>query len=369
MAMVPSGQNGLVGYEDPAAIAAAESVKAEIQSAYVMAFKKPRNEDQARFKILAACARPSFAEKTEYHLQFGQTSVQGPTIRFAELALREWGNIRIQSNMVYDDDLVRRVKVTVLDLETNSSFGKEVTIPKTVERSSGGKREVVSQRTNSRGETTYIVKATEQEIQSKEAIAISKVVRNEGLRLLPTDLIEEALVKARATLLADIKKDPDATRKKLLAAFLSLGVQPKDIEKFLGHSTSIITPEEMQKLTAMGSSIRDGQARWADYVADTDAEKAESKAEELKDRLKKRPGPKPFSESLEAFKVEFRGAFGLDSSYGDMLAFAIQNVGELASLDDLKKADFPVLMAALDKYASPDPAPAPGSETDAAAVG
>ena len=51
---------------DPSAVAAAEAVRARIQSSYVMAFQNPRNPDQARSKILRYCKDPEFAEKVEF---------------------------------------------------------------------------------------------------------------------------------------------------------------------------------------------------------------------------------------------------------------------------------------------------------------
>ena len=119
---------------DPAAVAAAESAKARIQAAYIMALQKPRNEDQARARILAACRRPEFAERVEFAKPVAGRKIKGPSIRFAELALREWGNVLSDIYVVYEDDFTKRIKVSELDLETNANFGKEITIKKTVER-------------------------------------------------------------------------------------------------------------------------------------------------------------------------------------------------------------------------------------------
>ena len=76
---------------DPAAVSAAEAAKARIQASFIMAFKKPRNSDQARDSILRACKRPIFAQKVEYSKPVGGRKITGPSIRFTELALREWG--------------------------------------------------------------------------------------------------------------------------------------------------------------------------------------------------------------------------------------------------------------------------------------
>lgn len=152
---------------DPGAIAAAEGAKARIQAAYVMALQKPRSEDQARARILKACRRPTFAAKVQYSKRIGGKPRQGPSIRYAELALREWGNILTESQTIYEDEKIRRIRITCCDLETNASFGKEITITKTVERKSAEGREVVNERVNHEGEVLYIVTATDERISQQ----------------------------------------------------------------------------------------------------------------------------------------------------------------------------------------------------------
>jgi len=49
-----------------AATAAASGARAEIESSYFMALKKPRNEDMARTKILDRCKNLRFALKAMY---------------------------------------------------------------------------------------------------------------------------------------------------------------------------------------------------------------------------------------------------------------------------------------------------------------
>lgn len=260
-------------YSDPSAVAAAESAKARIQSAYMIALHRPRSYDNARLKILSACRRPDFAEKVEYKKPVGNSSIVGPSIRFAELALREWGNILYENQVVYDDTLVRRIRVTVIDLESNATFGKELQITKTIERKSNKGREVVSERLNSYGETVYTVIATDDELQTREAALISKALRNEGLRLIPQEIIEEGIKTARETMQRQDKSDPDAARRKLIDAFASLGVMPAEIEKFLGHPLTQCQPSEFQELRTMYAAIRDGEAKWSSFMEKDEPEK------------------------------------------------------------------------------------------------
>lgn len=259
-------QSNLPTTADPAAIAAAETAKTKLQAAYQMALYQPRNVEQARQNLLSACRRPKFAEKAEYSKPVGGSTIVGPSIRFAETAIREWGNILSDISVVFEDEHNRRIRVNMIDLQTNSQFTKELSVRKTVERRFAKDREVVGERENSKGEKVYIVKATDDEIANKEAAMISKAVRNEGLRLIPSDIIEEALDTARDTLHKQIKDDPGAAMRKVIDAFAGIGVKVASLEKFLGHDVSTCSPKEIQELRNVFGSIRDGEASWNDYL-------------------------------------------------------------------------------------------------------
>jgi hypothetical protein len=297
-----------VSYVDPAAVAAAEAAKARIQAAYIMAMQRPRSYDQSRIKILEACSRPAFAEKVEYSKPVGGGKpIVGPSIRFAELALREWGNISYENQVVYDDDLTRRINVVITDLETNTTFSASIQLAKTVERKNATGREVVSERINSYGDKVYIVKATEDEIMTKQSAAVSKSLRNEGLRLIPQDIIEEAIERARETVKRRDKADPDAARKKLADAFAGLRIMPADLEKYLGHPLGQTSPAELQDLRSIYQTIKDGEAKWSDYVSPPQGEEsaaaaaARGKLQSLKGRIKgQMPTPDPEPDSLPA---------------------------------------------------------------------
>lgn len=253
---------------DPAAVAAAESAKQRIQAAYVMAYRAPRSVEQSRVNILEHCKRPGFAEKVEYSKPVGKSRVNGPSIRLIELALREFKNVLIDTQIVYEDDCVRRKKVYVTDMETNTSFNEEIQINKTVERKSRADREVLGQRTNTSGETVYIVKATDDELLIKEAAMTSKAIRNQGRRLLPDDILEEALEIARDTIRNKDARDPDAAKRKILDAFASIGVKPDDLAKYLKHSVDQLVPAEVQDLRGIFQAIKDGESKWTDYIGE-----------------------------------------------------------------------------------------------------
>ena len=289
---------------DPAAVAAAESVKARIQAQYLVALSHPRSYDQSRFRIMEACRRPSFADKVEYKKPVGKTTITGPSIRFAELALREWGNIDYSNTVVYDDEMNRRISVVITDLETNTTFSSSIQITKTVERKDNKGRDVISERINSYGEKIYIVKATEDEILTKQAAMISKALRNEGLRLIPQEIIEEAINIARLTQQKDASSNMDEARKKISDAFGGLGIQPKHLEEYLGHPMSMCVPAEITDLRAIYNAIKNGEAKWNDFVSEDEdvrggaLQSAKANLDALKNKLASagpavQPAPQP----------------------------------------------------------------------------
>lgn len=273
-----------------AAVAVAASAKAEVEAAYIMAMKQPRQEDDARVKIIAICKNPSFAAKARYSKPVGGTAIEGPSIRLAEEILRHWGNVLVQQTAIYDDDAKRIVKVTVRDLESNLSYSKELTIEKHVERKNPAGRDVLGERHNTSGQRVFIVKATEDELQNKEAALVSKAIRNSGLRLIPEHIIEEAMRTAKDTMAAKVQQDPEAEKKAVLDAFAAIGVLPSALETYLQHPLAQATPQDLLALREILTAITDGQTTWTDYVAPDGTVKATEqpagKTATLKESLK-----------------------------------------------------------------------------------
>lgn len=264
---------------DPAAVAAGEAAKARIQSAYVMAMRRPRKEEQARFRIHQACQRPAFAERVEYNKPVGNQKIKGPSIRFAELALREWGNIFTEATVLHEDATIRRVRVTVTDLETNASFSKDIQVTKTVERKNAKGREILGERLNTYDEKVFIVKATDDELNNKESALISKVLRNEGLRLIPSDITDEALEIAKKTMKDRTAKDPAAEKKKVLDGLAELHISPTAVAEYLDQDLDTMSPAQIEALRGIYRAIRDGETTWAQVIEVPLAEEIEEPQE------------------------------------------------------------------------------------------
>lgn len=270
--------------------------KAEVEARFAVAVHRPRDMDEARVALLADCRRPHFAAVARYSKPVGGKPIEGPSIRFAEAALRHLGNVEVSSPVVYEDDEKRIVRVTVCDLESNLTHRTDITIAKTVERRKlGNGQKPISTRQNTYGETVYIVAATDDELNVKQAALVSKALRTLALRIVPGDLVDEAMDAVIETQQRGDKTDPEAAKKRVVDAFASIGVSPASLKEYLGHDVASCAPAELVHLRAVYAAIKDGETTWKDVVAKPDdAPKGSAKVTAVHDHLKgrtKKPDP------------------------------------------------------------------------------
>lgn len=260
-----------------AAIAMAAQLKAVVEARYKMALARPRDLDTVRQNMLKDARRPSFAAVAIYHKPVGK-GIEGPSIRFVEAAMRNMTNILTETATVSEDDERRVIRVSVSDLETNTYFSQDVTVTKTVERSKLPQGEkAIRMRTNSSGKPVFIIHGTDDDILNKQNALISKAVRTLGLRLIPGDLVDEALFYVRQTMARQDAQDPDAAKNRIIDAFSQLGVQVESLKEYLGHELSSIDPNELQTLRALYSAIKDGETTWKAVMDDKAEKEAEAK--------------------------------------------------------------------------------------------
>jgi len=256
-----SGGNQVAMHETAASAAAAQS-KALVEARYTVAMHRPRDMDLAREKLLKECRRPSFAEVARYNKPIGK-GIVGPSIRFAEAAIRCMGNIVIQEVTTYDDDEKRIIEVSVTDLESNVPYTTSITIEKTVERRNKKPGDdCIRERQNSYGDKVFILRATEDEILNKKNAILSKAIRTLALRHIPGDLIDECMDLVVATQAKKDAEDPDAAKRKILDAFAGINVPVDQLKKYVGHDLVAISPKELVELRALHAAIKDGETTW-----------------------------------------------------------------------------------------------------------
>lgn len=245
------------------ASALAAQAEAQVKARWAIAQRNPRNPDAVRVALLKECDRPGFADVAKYAKPVGKEKIVGPSIRFVEAATRCMGNVISDVLTISEDRQTRRLQVSVTDLETNVCWSRQISIEKTVERKNSAGRIVVSERLNTYGERVYVVLATDDELMNKEGALVSKTTRVLGLRVIPGDLIEESMARVDKVRADRDRKDPSGERKKLVDAFVSVGVKPEQLVEYLGHGLDTCSPAELGDLRDVYAALRDGETRWA----------------------------------------------------------------------------------------------------------
>lgn len=276
-----NGTNTTLATVETASSAAASKAKALVEARYIMAKRFPRDMDGFREKMLKECRRPSFAAVARYEKPIGKDKTKwprGPSIRYAEAAVRLMTNIGVETTVVYDDRQKRIVHVSVTDYESSVPYEEDVVIQKTVERRSTQEGdEIIGTRKNSYGDNLFILVATDDEIINKQRAEISKVIRTQGLRLVPGDIIDECMQIVVETLQRQDAQDPDAAKRKLFDAFAEIGVNSAQIKEYLGNDAATITPKELTELRGIYSAIRDGESTWRDAMENRGGPESEKK--------------------------------------------------------------------------------------------
>jgi len=279
------------GVGETSALAIAAQAKAAVEARWIVAMRQRRDVDQVRGEILRECKRPAFAEVARYLKPIGD-GVTGPSIRFVEAALQAYGNCDTEAITIYDDADKRIVEVRVTDFERNVTHRKQITVTKVVERKFLRKGQTaIGTRTNSYGDTIYMVAASDDDLLNKEGALVSKAVRTCGLRLLPGWLVEECMAAVVKTQNTQAARDPDAERKRVADAFMEVNVQPADLSKYLGHDLGKVSPAELTELRQVFATIRDGQASWPDILAHRLEQRGEEAPAAPKEDSKPAPAP------------------------------------------------------------------------------
>lgn len=269
-------------FAETAAVAVAETARAQIESRFKMALARPRDLDRVRSSLLKECSRTSFAEVALYAKPVGgKKDIVGPGIRFAEAAFQTMGNLYQESLVMLDDEEKRSIRISVTDLETNATMTQDVTVLKTVERRSLKRGEVaLSERLNSYEDTVYVRRATDDEILGKVNANTSKAIRNLVLRLVPGWLVEDCVAKIWETRQADVAQDPDAERNRLVDAFFRVNVTVDMLTEFLGKPPGRATEKDLVELREIYKSLKDAESTWEEVM---EAKKPSQAAEEVVD--------------------------------------------------------------------------------------
>lgn len=261
--------------------------KAKIESRYIVAMHNKRNLDKFRQDLLKEARRPAMAKKASYRIPFGNKQATGPTIRFAEAALKAFTNLDIEGCITYEDDRQRKLEVTGTDLENNTSISIETSVPKTKERRTVPEGdEPLGVRQNAEGKPVYLLAASERDMIQLTGIAFSKLARNVIMRLVPGDIVDEALDEARRVAATQDAEDPDKARKEIADAFAAIRVTVEMLTNYFETDLDKLSPQQLTVARELYAAIRDGDLTWAQAIELKEDQKKSRSKQTRTDRMK-----------------------------------------------------------------------------------
>lgn len=251
----------------PSGLAAAET--AEIQAAILIAHNLGRSEEDAYGALMAACGRTTFQEKAVYRFKRGSKQlpdgrwvdnfVEGPSVHMAREFARHWRHLRYGFRVVSEDEDRVQIRGFAWDMLTNEKVEQDASFRKLIFRKNDG-----------------WIRPDERDLRELINKHGAIAERNCLLKVLPSDMVEDACQRAQELRIAGIKNDMEAARKKIVAAFAEINVSATQVEDFLDHPIAETTPKELAELRSIWASIRDGNGHWSEHARERDKTRTEA---------------------------------------------------------------------------------------------
>jgi len=220
---------------------------AEVQAAYVIAKKFPRNMHESYMAIIESCKRPFLAEHAMYAYPRGSQLVTGPSIRLAEVMAQCWGNVDCGVREISQSNGVSVAEAYAIDLQTNTRVTKIFHVPH-VRDTKKGRQKLTDVR----------------DVYELVANQGSRRLRACILGIMPGDVIEAAVSQVKKTLESGELPLSDRVRM-MIAKFDELGVKVEHLEKRLGHKLDATIPQEVVTLQGVYKAIKDGFSSREDF--------------------------------------------------------------------------------------------------------
>ena len=215
--------------------------KAELDAAILTAHANPRQVKKVinNIKSLVTLDEETAAECI-YALPRGGKPIRGPSVRLAEIVAQQWGNNRVEAEVVEIDRVnkIIRARGTFHDLESNSAVR------------AGATRRIADKRGRLYNDDMIAVAAS-------AASAIAR--RNAIFAGVPRFAYRRAYEAAEQVIAGDIKTLAER-RDKAIKAFAHFGVKPEQIFAVLGvNSIDDITLDNVISLAAMYAALKNGE--------------------------------------------------------------------------------------------------------------
>ena len=229
--------------------AVADRAVAEIQAQVFMAKQFPRDENQARARILRSCQRPGLAAKAIYTYPKGGQRVTGPSIRLAEAIAQAWGNLDFNTVILEQRETESVCLSYCWDVETNTRASRSFIVPHKISTKHGEK-----------------VLTDPREIYELAANQGARRLRACILSIIPGDIVDEAIDACNATLAGGNKRPLIDRLRELTDRFMTYYSVPlSSIERYFGYPLDSFTEMDGVTLAGIYTALRDGASSREDY--------------------------------------------------------------------------------------------------------
>lgn len=232
-----------------------EIIKSEIDVQISTAKAYPRSITTFKAKAMSmATISPEVAEACSYALPRGDKTLEGPSVRLAEIVCASYGNVRAAARVISNDGKTIVAQGVCHDLETNYSASVEV------RRSILQHEWKTNPTTRKREKTGRMVTMSEdmQVVVGNAACAIA--YRNAVFKVVPSALVTEVYEKAREVARGNAETLP-ARRDKAVKWFTDRKVTEQQICDVLQvKKIADIDLDLLQTLSAYKAAIANGES-------------------------------------------------------------------------------------------------------------
>lgn len=270
--------------------------KAEIDTQIATAKTFPRSLQVFMKKCMSmATITEDVAQSCIYALPRGGKTLEGPSVRLAEIVAASYGNLRTGARVIYNDGKTVTAQGIVHDLEGNIFHTEEV------QRSILQNEWATNPKSGKREQTGKKITMTEdmQVVAGRAACAIA--YRNAIFKVVPAALIQDVYDKVK-----EVAKGSAETlvarRVKAIKFFTDRGIKETQIFDVLQVSgLEDIDLEKLQVLSGMKSALSNNEATLEGMFApaDPNASKAKAATDATLNKLKKNDGVKGTTQKME----------------------------------------------------------------------
>lgn len=186
------------------------------------------------------------AEACFYALPRDGKTVEGPSVRLAEICASAWGHMRAQSRIVSEDERFITAQAGAWDMQNNVAFAFEV------------RRRITTSEKKKAGQVIPSKKYSDDMVVVTGNAASSIALRNAVFKVIPSAYWRPVYLKCREVAVGTAETLADR-RAKMLAYFQKMGVTNARVFEVLGvPGIEDVTLDHLGTLKGLATAIKDG---------------------------------------------------------------------------------------------------------------